>query len=56
MIESSQKVISLTISEKINSFQPIKVCDVADTDVLITELPSDDPVLKPYHESGIEIM
>ncbi len=56
MIESSQKVVSLTISEKINSFQPIKVCDVVDTDVLITELPSDDSVLKPYRESGIEIM
>jgi DeoR/GlpR family transcriptional regulator of sugar metabolism len=56
MIESSQKVISLTISEKINTLQPIKVCDVVDTDVLITELPADDLVLKPYHETGIEIM
>jgi len=56
MIESSQKVICLTISEKINTFQPIKVCDVADTDVLVTELPPDDAILKPYHESGIEII
>ena len=56
MIESSQKVISLTISEKINTFQPIKICDVADTDVLITELPATDPLLKLYHESGITII
>lgn len=56
MIESSQKVVNLTISEKINTFQPIKICDVGDTDVLITELPATDPLLKQYHESGIEIM
>jgi DeoR/GlpR family transcriptional regulator of sugar metabolism len=56
MIESSQKVISLTISEKINTTQPIKICNVADTDVLITELPADDPVLKPYLKTGIEII
>ncbi|HEV8283287.1 MAG TPA: DeoR/GlpR family DNA-binding transcription regulator [Chitinophagaceae bacterium] len=56
MIESSQKSVSLTISEKINTLQPIKICDVANIDVLITELPVDDPILKPYHESGIEIM
>ncbi len=56
MIESSQKVISLTISEKINTFQPIKVCDVTDTDMLITELSPDDPLLKPYNEKYIEIL
>lgn len=56
MIEASQKVISLTISEKINTFQPIKICDVNKTDVLITELSANDPLLKPYRESGIEIM
>ncbi|HEY2720511.1 MAG TPA: DeoR/GlpR family DNA-binding transcription regulator [Chitinophagaceae bacterium] len=56
MIESSQKVISLTISEKINTFQPIKICDVTGTNVLITELPATDPLLKSYRESGIEII
>lgn len=56
MIESSQKVISLTISEKINTFQPIKVCDVNNIDVLITELPPTDSLLNPYHNLGIEIM
>lgn len=56
MIESSQKTISLTISEKINTFQPIKVCDIKETDMLITELSPDDPVLKPYHDTGIRIL
>ena len=56
MIESSQKVISLTISEKINTFQPIHICEVNKIDTLITELPSDDPLLKPYIEAGIKVL
>ena len=56
MIESSQKVISLTISEKVNTFQPFKICDITDIDMLITELPANDKLLKPYRQSGIEIL
>ena len=37
MIESSQKLICLSISEKINTMQPIKVCDLSKIDILITE-------------------
>ncbi|MGB4843767.1 MAG: DeoR/GlpR family DNA-binding transcription regulator [Ferruginibacter sp.] len=56
MIESSQKVVCLTISEKINSMQPIQVCDLSKIDILITELPKDHPELKPYVEAGITVM
>lgn len=56
MIESAQKVICLSISEKINSFQPIKVCDIKDIDILITELDPLSPVLKPYVDIGIEVL
>ncbi|MEO5996687.1 MAG: DeoR/GlpR family DNA-binding transcription regulator [Chitinophagaceae bacterium] len=56
MIESAQKVVCLTISEKINSFQPIKVCDVHEIDVLITELNPGDPLLRPYVDAGIEVL
>lgn len=56
MIESAQKVICLSISEKLNYFQPIKVCDVHEIDVLITELSPDDPMLKPYVDAGIEVL
>jgi len=56
MIESSRKVICLTISEKVNSVQPIKVCDLDKIDMLITELPPDNPVLKPYADIGLEIL
>ncbi len=56
MIESSQKVVCLSIAEKINSFQPIQICDLSHIDVLITELPPDDPLLKPYKDAGIEVL
>lgn len=56
MIEFSQKVICLTISEKLYSIQPIHVCKATDMDVLITELSPTDPLLKPYKEAGITIL
>ncbi|HEY4289670.1 MAG TPA: DeoR/GlpR family DNA-binding transcription regulator [Puia sp.] len=56
MIESSQKVICLSIAEKINTFQPILVSPVEDIDVLITELPPDHPLLEPYRKKGITIL
>ena len=56
MIESSQKVVCLTISEKINTMQPVKVCDLSKIDVLITELPNDHPLLQPYVAAGITVL
>ena len=56
MIEASKKVAFLMISEKINSVQPIKVCGLNKIDILITELETDDPKLKPYAKAGIKIL
>ena len=56
MIEASQKLVCLTISEKINSRQPIQVCDTKKIDTLITELPPDDPLLQPYIKAGIQVL
>lgn len=56
MIESSQKVVCLTISEKINTFQPIQIGDLSDIDILITELSPDSPLLKPYVDAGITVL
>jgi DeoR/GlpR family transcriptional regulator of sugar metabolism len=56
MIESSQQVICLSIAEKINTVQPIHICDVTKIDTLITELEADDPLLKPYSDAGIKIV
>jgi DeoR/GlpR family transcriptional regulator of sugar metabolism len=55
MIESSKKVVCLSIAEKINSVQPINVCGLDEIDLLITELPVDDPVLKPYVDAGVKV-
>lgn len=56
MIKSSQKVVCLSISEKINSLQPIHVCAVNKIDILITELDPADPLLQPYVEAGITVL
>ncbi len=56
MIESSQKVILLTIAEKLNSYQRIKVCDLSQIDTLITDLDPGDKQLAPYADSGIEVL
>jgi DeoR/GlpR family transcriptional regulator of sugar metabolism len=56
MIESSEKVISLAISEKLNTTQRIKICDVKDIDVLITELNPEEDLLRPYYKAEIEIL
>ena len=56
MIVSSQKIVCLTISEKINTTQPIHVCAVNKIDILITELPANDPLLQPYIEAGITVL
>lgn len=55
MIESSKKVVCLSISEKINSVQPIRVCGLDEIDMLITELDASDPLLKPYIEAGVSV-
>ena len=56
MIESSQKVVCLTISEKINSFQPIHITETSKIDILITELPPDNDMLTPYRDMGIQVL
>lgn len=56
VIESSQKVVGLTISEKINTLQPIKVCDYNEIDLLITELEPHNPLLEPYKEGGLQVL
>ena len=56
MIEASQKVVCLTISEKINTVQPVKVCDLNKINILITELPKEHPMLQPYAAAGIAVM
>lgn len=56
MIESARKLVCLTIAEKINSQQPIQVCEIKKINTIITELSPEDEILKPYQEAGIEVM
>lgn len=56
MIESSKKIVCLAISEKVNTVQSIRICDVNEIDILITELNADDPLLKPYVEAGVQVL
>ncbi len=56
MIESSQKVVCLAIAEKVDTFQPLQIAGLGRIDILITELPADDPRLKPYVEAGIRVL
>lgn len=56
MIESSDKVVSLSISEKLNTSQRIKVCDLKEIDVLITELQPSHELLVDYKNAGLEIV
>ena len=56
MIESAQRVVCMTIAEKINTIQPIHICLLQKIDVLITELPPDSPELQPYIDAGIQVL
>ena len=56
MVESSRRLVCLTISEKLNSQQAIQVCDSKKIDTLITELPADDLLLQPFVQAGITVI
>lgn len=56
IIESSTKVVSLSISEKINTTQPIKICDANNINILITELDNSNEILIPFKKLGTQIL
>ena len=56
LIRSSRKVALLMISEKLNTTQTIKICDLNQVNYLITELDADDPLLKRYRETGLTVI
>jgi DeoR/GlpR family transcriptional regulator of sugar metabolism len=55
MISSAKKIAALSISEKVNSFEPLKICEAGEIDILITELLPDSAKLQPYKSKGISI-
>ncbi len=51
MIQASSRVVLCAISEKLNSVQKIKVCDMSQIDFLITELDPQSDTLAPYRSN-----
>jgi DeoR/GlpR family transcriptional regulator of sugar metabolism len=56
MIESSEKVVALSIAEKINTAQSIKICVPGALDILITELDPEEALFQPFKASGITVL
>lgn len=56
MIQSSRKIVALTIAEKINTAQKIKVADLDELDMLITEMNPDEKIFDSYRNKGVEIL
>ena len=56
MVESAERLVCLTISEKINTQQPIQICDATKINTLITELSPEDEKLRPYVNAGIIVL
>lgn len=56
MISASTKTVCLTISEKLNTFEPLQVCETGKIDYLITELGPEDNLLQPYIKAGINVL
>lgn len=56
IIRASRKVVSLTLSAKINSIQRYKVSDLNSIHTLITELNPADKKLEKFVKLGLEVM
>jgi DeoR/GlpR family transcriptional regulator of sugar metabolism len=56
MIASAQKTVSLSISEKLNTVQRLRVCGLDEIDTLITELDPQDSRLAAYQQAGVTVI
>ncbi len=56
MINASKKLVSLTITEKLNTFNRYKICDIHMLDTLVTELDSDSTILDQYRKKNINLL
>ena len=56
MVNSASKVISMTISEKLGTYQPIRVCGLDSIDYLITELEAENGLLQPFIKAGLSVL
>jgi len=56
MIHASKKLVSLTISEKLDTINRYKICDINALDTLVTELEPNSEMLDQYRERGIKLL
>ena len=56
LIRSSKKTAVLSISEKLNSTQRIRICDPNHIDYLITELPPESSLLASYRNDNFQLI
>jgi DeoR/GlpR family transcriptional regulator of sugar metabolism len=53
MISASEKNVYLSTSNKLNIKLNYDICDLKNIDIAITDLDVQDPILKPFIESGV---
>jgi len=56
LFRAAKKVILLTISEKLNTSQRYKVCNLKAIDTLITELSPNDSKLEGYSDHNLKLL
>jgi DeoR/GlpR family transcriptional regulator of sugar metabolism len=56
MIESSSKVIALTIAEKVNTVHRITVCEAERIDMLVTDANPDDPLFDSFRRRSVQVV
>ena len=56
MIKSSKKLVSLTISEKLNTSNRFKICNIDAINALVTELDPESDLLNRYRDKNIILL
>jgi len=56
MVEAASKTAVLTITEKMNTCQKLKICEIDQVDYLITELDPQLELFQAYAKAGIAIL
>jgi DeoR/GlpR family transcriptional regulator of sugar metabolism len=56
MMESSEKTVLLSISEKLNTTQRIRICEAKEIDTIVTELDATKNIFQDYKKIGIHII
>ncbi len=56
MVQASDQLVSMAISEKLNVAQRYRVCNIEEVDILITELDNVGGLVEPYRQKGVKIL